>query len=58
MLISGRKGIDRGNSKYKGLKARTRLECLRNSKESGITRTGGGGVTGGRDSQRSDHNKD
>lgn len=33
------------NSKSKGPGAGACLECLRNSKESGITRTGGQGVT-------------
>lgn len=35
------------------------MACWRNSKESGITRTGSGGMTGheDRESQRSDYNK-
>lgn len=43
MQIAGRKGTARRNSKYRGLGAGVCLECLRNSRESGITRIRGEG---------------
>lgn len=43
MQIAGRKGIGRRNSKYKGLGAGACLECLRNSRQSGISRIRGEG---------------
>lgn len=41
MQIAGRKGTGRRNSKYKGLGEGACLECLRSSRESGITRIRG-----------------
>lgn len=43
MQIAGRKGTERRNSKYRGLGAGVCLECLRNSRESGISRIRGEG---------------
>lgn len=41
----------REQSKYKSFEAGASLECLRNRKESGITRTRGGGVMGDKEEE-------